>query len=104
MESFERSLGFRDNLLSMHVIKGWEVDVHSFWRQLDVFATMNQYSVSRERQLKCVLGQFWLRPALSHFSHGSSRRPNLVSTRERPRAELTRDMKIEKLQEGFRGR
>ena len=81
----------------MHTIKGWEVDVHPFWRQFDVSAILNNTLFLASMQLNGVCGQLWPAPTLIDFSHGSRRRPNLVSMRERPRAELKADMKMNRL-------
>lgn len=100
MESFEGSLGFHDNFYSMHTIKGWEVDVHPFWRQFDVFRNFVSilcFSRAAFNWMVCEGGQLWLAPALIDFSHGSRRRPNLASMRERPRAELKADIKMSRL-------
>lgn len=108
MKSCEGSLGFHDNFYSMHVIKGWEVDVHPFWRQFDVSATLSQYSVSREQHAIewCVRATLagssshrffsWLKTQAKFSVHARETKSRIEGRHE--------DEQIEKLKEGFRGR
>lgn len=108
MDSFEGGLGFHDNFYSMHTIKGWEVDVHPFWLQFDVSATLTQYSVSREQHAIecCVRATLAGSNSHSYFSWLKTQAKFSLHAREtKSRIEGRHEKEqIQKLQEGLRDR